>query len=255
MPPAKNTSPVVWIIAGVAIFLVLTLGGLCVAGALIFVMWRDDGAPKETVSAPTPALSGPASPTASGCRYRETDDFPSASGKRVGLPPASPPANATTHDVIIATNRGPLILRVDAAKAPCTVNSFVHLIEKKYFDGTGCHRLTTSGIFVLQCGDPTGSGSGGPGYEFDDENLPGASGVNYPTGTVAMANAGPGTNGSQFFIIHRDTTLPPNYTVFGQVTAGLDVIEAVAAGGVDPTQGDGDGPPKLMITLTTLTVR
>jgi peptidyl-prolyl cis-trans isomerase B (cyclophilin B) len=255
MPPSQNTSPVVWIVAGVAVLLVCALG-IIVAAGVLFVRMRDERVTTTTVARPTPRPSAPASdPAASGCRYRETPDSPAMTGKAVGLPPATPSSGAATRTVTISTSRGPIVLRVDAAKAPCTVNSFVHLIEKKYYDGTACHRLTTERIFVLQCGDPTGQGSGGPGYEFDNENLPAASDANYPTGTVAMANAGPGTNGSQFFIIYRDTTLPPNYTVFGQVTQGLDVIQAVAAAGVDPARGGGDGAPKLPITLTALSVR
>ena len=114
-------------------------------------------------------------------------------------------------------------------KAPYTTFSFEYLARKKYFDATKCHRLTTSGIYVLQCGDPTGTGSGGPGYQFQDENLTGAT---YPAGTIAMANAGPGTNGSQFFIVYKDTQLPPSYTPWGKVTAGLDIVQGIAKAGV-----------------------
>ena len=123
------------------------------------------------------------------------------------------------------------------------MNSFKHLAEAKYFDGTSCHRLTTDNIFVLQCGDPTGTGSGGPGYQFGDENLPTEGADNYPAGTVAMANAGPGTNGSQFFLVYKDTQLPPSYTIFGTITKGLDVVQKVADAG-RTTNGAGDGKPK-----------
>ena len=104
------------------------------------------------------------------------------------------------------------------------------LAEQGYFDDTTCHRLTTKGIFVLQCGDPTATGSGGPGYSFEDE-LDGSE--KYPAGTIAMANAGPDTNGSQFFLVYEDTELPPSYTTFGTIDdAGLDVVEEVADAGV-----------------------
>ncbi len=154
----------------------------------------------------------------------------------------------TTYTARIETNCGTITVRLDGKKAPHTVNSFAFLAGKHYFDNTKCHRLTTSGIFVLQCGDPTGTGTGGPGYEFRDENLRGAT---YPAGTVAMANAGPGTNGSQFFFVYADTQLPPNYTPFGKVTSGLDILKAIAAKGSNPP---GDGSPVQPVTITSFTV-
>src|SRR5205085_1699124 len=134
------------------------------------------------------------------CHYTKSAD---GAAKNVGLPPNTPAPSAAST-AILTTNRGVITLRLDATAAPCTVNSFTFLASKHYFDSTSCHRLTTAGIFVLQCGDPTGTGAGGPGYRFADENLRGAT---YPAGTVAMANAGPGTNGSQFFLVYADTTL------------------------------------------------
>jgi peptidyl-prolyl cis-trans isomerase B (cyclophilin B) len=155
----------------------------------------------------------------------------------------------TTYTATIATNCGTITVALDGKAAPHTVNSFVFLAGKHYFDNTKCHRLTTSGIFVLQCGDPTGTGTGGPGYQFRDENL---SGATYPAGTVAMANAGPGTNGSQFFFVYADTpSLPPNYTPFGHVTSGLDILKAVAAKGSTP---QGDGAPNQPVVITSFTV-
>jgi peptidyl-prolyl cis-trans isomerase B (cyclophilin B) len=166
----------------------------------------------------------------------------------------TPPTRATQlgdFTATLTTSQGTVVIKLDAAKAPCTVNSFVYLADNKYFDATPCHRLTTAGIFVLQCGDPTGTGSGGPGYEFADENLNGAV---YPAGTVAMANGGPGTNGSQFFLVYADTTLAPNYTPFGTITAGLSVIAKIAAGGSDNSNGQGDGKPNLPVEITAVTV-
>ena len=124
-------------------------------------------------------------------------------------------------------------------------------LKQGYFDGTSCHRLADSGIFVLQCGDPTGTGTGGPSYQFADE-LSGEE--TYPAGTLAMANAGPGTNGSQFFIVFADTTLAPNYSVFGALdAAGLKTALAIAAGGQDGSWGDGTGKPKLPAVITSAT--
>src|SRR2546430_242150 len=127
------------------------------------------------------------------------------------------------------TDLGAITVRLDPADAPCTVASFAYLAGRKFFDGTRCHRLVTSGIYVLQCGDPSGTGAGGPGYTYPDENLSGTRGT-YPAGTVAMANAGPNTNGSQFFIVYQDSPLPPRYTPFGNVTVGLDLVRTVAGG-------------------------
>ena len=180
------------------------------------------------------------------CSYGPSSDPASRS---VGTPPKHAPATGT-YTATMVTNRGSIVLKLDAVKAPCTVNSFVYLASKKYFDATPCHRLTTAGIFVLQCGDPTGTGGGGPGYEFADENLAGAV---YPAGTVAMANAGPGTNGSQFFLVYKNTTLAPNYTPFGTITSGLDVLTKVAAAGDDDSNGPGDGKPKLAVDITGIT--
>ena len=149
-----------------------------------------------------------------------------------------------TYTATLATNCGPITLTLDAAAAPHTVNSFVFLAGEKYFDHTKCHRLTTRGLYVLQCGDPTGTGMGGPGYEFADENLDGAV---YPAGTVAMANAGPGTNGSQFFLVYRDAQLPPSYTPFGKITGGMDNLLAIAKQGV--VGGGADGEPASGVVL------
>ena len=143
---------------------------------------------------------------------------------------------------------------MDAAKAPCTTNSFRHLAEQKYFDGTSCHRLTTGSIFVLQCGDPTGTGSGGPGTSSVRRTSPAEAENNYPAGTVAMANAGPGTNGSQFFLVYKDTTLPAGYTIFGTISEGLDVVQKVADAGSDDSNGAGDGKPKLPVTIETVKI-
>ncbi len=124
-----------------------------------------------------------------------------------------------TYQATIKTNRGDIVINLLNSKAPCTVNSFVYLASKNFFSNTQCHRLTTSGIFVLQCGDPTGTGSGGPGYKFNDENLTGAK---YPAATVAMANSGANTNGSQFFLVYKNTSLPPSYTPFGTIVGGFE---------------------------------
>ncbi len=147
----------------------------------------------------------------------------------------------------LTTNCGTIVITTVGNKAPWTLTHMSTLAKAGYFDGSLCHRLTTAGIFVLQCGDPTATGSGGPGFSYPDENLP-ASGVNnYPAGSVAMANAGPGTNGSQFFLVYADTTLGPDYTLWGKITKGLEIVQAIAKSGVKG--GGPDGPPATAITL------
>jgi peptidyl-prolyl cis-trans isomerase B (cyclophilin B) len=155
--------------------------------------------------------------------------------------------------VTMKTSVGTFQATLDADTAPCTVESFVSLAKQGYFDQTPCHRLTTpsTGIAVLQCGDPTGTGTGGPGYSFPDE-LTGNE--TYPPGTLAMANAGPNTNGSQFFIVYGDTPLPPKYTVFGTVSpATVKLVQKVAAKGVDNAFQPGDGHPKEKVTIDSVT--
>ena len=158
----------------------------------------------------------------------------------------------TTYTARVVTNCGTIIIALNGKHAPHTVNSFAFLSGKGYFNDTPCHRLTTSGIYVLQCGDPTGTGEGGPGYTIPDENLKGAT---YPAGTVAMANTGqPHTGGSQFFFVYANTGLPPTYTPFGQVTAGLDVLTRIARAGSDNSNGPGDGHPKQPVVIESFTV-
>ena len=149
------------------------------------------------------------------------------------------------------TNCGVIEIALDP-NAPVTVASEAFLASSGFYDNTSCHRLTTEGIYVLQCGDPAGNGSGGPGYSVPDENLPEEGAVNYPAGTIAMANAGPGTSGSQFFIVYADTSLPPGYSIWGSVTSGLGIIQDLASVGV--TDGLSDGPPAQPIFINSATV-
>lgn len=150
------------------------------------------------------------------------------------------------------TNQGEITIDTVPNLAPQTVNALAALAQKDYFNNTICHRLTTEGIFVLQCGDPTGTGTGGPGFNIPDENLPQAVENNYPAGTVAMANAGPGTSGSQFFLVYQDTTLGPDYTIWGTITSGLDIVQTIASGGV--VGGGADGAPIVGVTIESVNV-
>jgi peptidyl-prolyl cis-trans isomerase B (cyclophilin B) len=154
--------------------------------------------------------------------------------------------------ISFTTNQGEIVIETTPSLAPLTVNAIAALAQKNYFDKTICHRLTTEGIYVLQCGDPTGTGTGGPGFNIPDENLPEAVENNYPAGTVAMANAGPGTSGSQFFLVYQDTTLGPDYTIWGSITSGLDILKTIASAGV--VDGGTDGAPVSGVTIESTKV-
>ena len=168
-----------------------------------------------------------------------------------GIPAFDPVKAAQPYTAELRTTQGTITFKALTAAVPCTTYSFRFLAQHDYYDDTHCHRLTLQGIYVLQCGDPTGTGSGGPGYSFNDENLAGAT---YPAGTVAMANAGPNTNGSQFFICWKDTKLSPNYTPFGVVTSGLDVLRKIAAAGDDSQNGPGDGYPNDYVAFHSIEI-
>jgi peptidyl-prolyl cis-trans isomerase B (cyclophilin B) len=161
------------------------------------------------------------------------------------------PANTGTVEATVTFAGGPVTVQLDRKNAPCAVESFVSLASQKFFDGTTCHRLTDADTLrILQCGDPTGTGTGGPGYTFADEL---AGSEKYTTGVVAMANSGTDTNGSQFFFVWGDSTaLSPDYTVLGKVTQGMDVIDTIAKAGI--TGGAQEGKPKGDAAITTVTV-
>ena len=233
---------------------VVVVAALIVAGVVVLATQFGG---EDKVRAAGRGESGSASPKATAaplnCKYPKAGE----AARKVGAPLYDPHLDDTYRQpfsVQLATNRGNIRIALDAAKAPCTANSFRHLVEAQYYDNTTCHRLTTANIYVLQCGDPTGTGSGGPGYQFGEENLPTDADKNYPAGTVAMANAGKGTNGSQFFLVYQDTTLPPNYSIFGHIMTGLDVVRKIAKAGSDNANGQGDGHPKLPVTIKTTTV-
>ena len=178
--------------------------GLGVGGYFLFAgSGGSKAAAVSATSSATPSASHASASTqaepATTCSYQASG----TAARNVGLPPAKPDYKAS-YQATIHTNRGDVVIDLLNSKATCTVNSFVYLAAKKYFNSTHCHRLTTIDPFVLQCGDPTGTGSGGPGYKFANENLAGAK---YTQGTVAMANSGPNTNGSQFFIVYKNSTL------------------------------------------------
>ena len=152
----------------------------------------------------------------------------------------------------LVTNCGDIVITTVGEKAPFTMTSIAALAEGGFYNDSLCHRLTTQGLFVLQCGDPTATGSGGPQFTFPDENLPQNTDNNYPEGTVAMANSGPNTNGSQFFLVYANTTLAPSYTIWGTITSGLDIVKAIAKAGA--AGGAPDGKPAKSIAIQKVLV-
>jgi peptidyl-prolyl cis-trans isomerase B (cyclophilin B) len=202
-----------------------------------------------------PSSATPAAATHGPCQFTPTPEDPAA--RPVPLPFDPPWTQSFDTHAVLRTSHGNITMTLTSSKAPCTVRSFQHLILHRFYNQTTCHRLTAyPTLSVLQCGDPSGTGSGGPGYRYKDElptDLPPVPDrpdrVVYPRGTLAMANAGPDTNGSQFFLVYADSILRPNYTVFGRISeSGMAALDAIAAGGIQPTPENPapvDGTPVL----------
>ena len=228
---------------------------VAVVAVIAVLSVNSQGKPAAAQTAAAPAATAPTGP----CTFPATPSEPAS--KPVSAPTDANPPKMGTAIVTVTTNRGVVPLTLDRAEAPCTVENFLSLTKAGFFNNTPCHRLTTAdSLKVLQCGDPTGSGSGGPGYTIPDEPPahlkagPQGSSI-YPAGSIAMANTGaPNSGGSQFFLVYADSMLPPNYTVFGRIApAGVQVLQKIAAGGEDDSGGPGDGKPKLATTIQSAT--
>lgn len=225
--------------------------------------------PKPAVTSTTTSAS--AAPTSTTPLAQAACDYKTLRGGAAR--PVNPPTNVDPPTegavtVNLNTSAGPIGLVLDRAEAPCTTESFVSLVSQQYFDETPCHRLTTAGIFVLQCGDPSGSGAGGPGYTVPDElpkNLAPyivdgqeTAAVVYPRGAIAMANSGRNTVGSQFFLVYEDSPLAADYTLVGQIDeAGLATLDQIAAKGTAPSPSDplgADGAPAEPVEIITATL-
>ncbi len=205
----------------------------------------DDDGDNDSASDPTDNSSADAGGVE--CTYEAGGE----AARPVDLPPSTSTVSGEVA-VTIATTIGDLNVTMDADATPCTVNSFVSLAEQGFYDDTPCPRISDSGIFILQCGDPTGTTGGGPGYSYADE-LTGEE--KYPAGTLAMANAGPNTNGSQFFVVYDESPLGPDYTVFGSLDqASIDLVADAAADGNDGSNPAGGGAPNTPIDITKVTV-
>jgi peptidyl-prolyl cis-trans isomerase B (cyclophilin B) len=194
----------------------------------------------SATSTPTAGAGGPGA-----CEYTPSG----TPAKPVDAPPTTAVPTSGTVTYALTMSSGVVKITMDRSKAPCTVNSFISLADQGFYDKTSCHRLADSGIFILQCGDPTGTGSGGPGYQYADET---DGTEKYKAGVVAMANAGPDTNGSQFFLVWDDSALPPDYTILGTMDkAGREVVAGIASQGQDGTGGDGTGKPNAPAEIIT----
>ncbi|GAA2852384.1 hypothetical protein GCM10010517_10060 [Streptosporangium fragile] len=247
-------------ILGTSVVGVLVVGGVVAATTLFGGSDTTATATADPSSSAAPTEAAGAQPKAfdpaSGtCGY--VADADGSPAKNVGMPPEKVEAKPTT--MTLKTNRGDIVIKLSPDKTPCTVNSFAFLAEKNYFDGSKCHRLGNDQFPMIQCGDPLAKadgksqtdGQGGPGYRFVNENLEGAT---YKRGVVAMANSGPDTNGSQFFIVYGDAPLSPDYTPFGTVTEGLEIIDKVNKAGVITPGPDGTGAPKETVEIKDVTM-
>ena len=238
--------------------IVAAIVAVVVIGTVVAVVLTVGGGGGSTAASTTPAASASAAATTKvgACVY--TKDTSGQAARTVSMPAAAPTVSTAPATMTINTNYGTMVATLDPQKAPCTVHALYTLAQQKYFDGTSCHRETAgpeAGIYVLQCGDPTATGNGTPGYKYKNENT---SGVNYNRGVLAMANAGADTNGSQFFINYADPTkegaqaLAGGYTVFGQITQGLDILDKITSPGV--VEGGGDGQPASKPQITSITI-
>jgi peptidyl-prolyl cis-trans isomerase B (cyclophilin B) len=227
-----------------AITAVIVVAGLAVGS--VFLADR----PAGTSASPTPTPSASATEPATHCTYTPSG----TAARKVTLPPATPDYKAT-YRATINTNRGAIVIDLLNSKATCTVNSFVHLADAGFYNNTPCPRLSSSASpYMIQCGDPTGTGYGGPGYEFESENLTGAT---YPAGTMAMANSGsPDSNGSQFFLVYKNSEEPPDYTPFGEIVSGLNILQTVGKAGYGPPLSSaGGGKPKESVQIESVTIK
>ncbi|MFF5146874.1 peptidylprolyl isomerase [Streptomyces sp. NPDC013157] len=232
------------------------LGVVVIVGVTLYttgaLKGNDDKA--NASSETTPSASASPSKAPDPCEKAAAGSVKKLSWKKE---PAMTIDTSAKYTMTLSTTCGDIGIALKTSAAPHTVNSFDFLASKGYFDHTKCHRLTTNGIYVLQCGDPTGTGSGGPGYTIPDENLKDTSlkGGVYPAGTVAMANTGQKhTGGSQFFLVYQDSQLPASYTPFGTVdAAGLKILKKIAAAGENTGQGDGAPNATVVINKATVT--
>ncbi|MFC6316618.1 peptidylprolyl isomerase [Corynebacterium gerontici] len=248
-----------WLIGGGSALALLLVAGLGYAGVQHF---GEDETTTEaaSTSTETPSIEplalerSDALPDTVQCNYPDAGD----AAKPVDKPATKDISTKGTVKVTLDTTAGKIPLELDRSVSPCTVNAITHLAKSGFYNDTVCHRLVTQGLHILQCGDPTGQGTGGPGFSFaneypTDEAKDQQQPVNYPRGTIAMANSGADTNGSQFFLNYGDSPLPPSYTYFGKIgDEGLKTLDNVAAQGVEG--GGSEGAPATEVKINKASV-
>lgn len=254
----EKTKPLSVVFASLAVILVV-VGGIWYAAtrsAEDEVITADE----TSTTAATPDYERLSLTRASALEDTVTCEYPDSRepSKEVSKPATDNVSATGTVTVDLKTAQGTIGMELDRSVSPCTVNAIEHMASEGFYDDTVCHRITTSGIYVLQCGDPSGTGAGGPGFSFANEyptdeaadvNTP----VIYERGTIAMANSGPDTNGSQFFLNYEDSPLTPSYTYFGQISEeGLATLDAIAEAGAEG--GTGDGAPAEEVRIESATV-
>jgi peptidyl-prolyl cis-trans isomerase B (cyclophilin B) len=236
-------------VLGIVLAMVVVIGGF--VGLTLALNKDDQGVGSAKAGAPASQSAKAPANRVAGCVAAPkvpTD-------KRSGTLPDKKTAAGKTFIATVTTNCGEVTMELDGVKAPQTVASFLSLARSGYWTDSPCHRLTTSGIFVLQCGDPTGTGGGTPGYGYGVENAPAS--FTYPKGSLAMARTSdPKSNGGQFFIVYKETTLndPTGYSIFGKITSGMDIVDRVAAAGATPADANQNTAPLQPISILAVNV-
>lgn len=250
------------VVAATIAVIVLLVGGIYFA--VNYQPNTDNTADSSTTSSSEPEIQAAALPgkplkaydAAVNCSYEKSED---KTENFIGLPKENKISTSDNKTVTITTDKGAIPVTLDSSLSPCTTNSFEFLTSNGFYDNSICHRsVKSASMTILQCGDPTGTGSGGPGYSFADEypkngveESKTSEPLTYPRGTLAMANAGADTNGSQFFLVTQDTILPPAYNVFGTISdEGLKTLDAI----LDKAP-DGDSAPSDKVTITSTSVK
>ncbi|MDY0113439.1 MAG: peptidylprolyl isomerase [Corynebacterium sp.] len=253
---AEKAKPLGVVVTTLAILVVLV-------GGIWFLTTMGDDEEDVTASeteTTSPELTPLAMARAEALPDTVTCEYPAGGGeaaKDVSTPKTDGIATTGTVTVTLKTNHGDVPMELDRSMSPCAVNAIEHLAKEGYYNDTVCHRMTSGGLNVLQCGDPSGSGAGGPGFTFKDEypvdEADAASSVVYPEGSIAMANSGPDTNGSQFFLNYGDGQLQPSYSVLGTMTPeGLDVVKGISEKGIEGGQLDGKPAEEVRIESATV---